>query len=163
MRVVTVLFLGGALVACTTTGDPRQGGLLGWDEDKAKLRQQALNDTMQAQKAEIVAIKMENSALAQSQHHLEQQLSIYQQELNTLISEKEGLLVTIKQLVQSNQLSETRYQSMLTNNPWLAKTREQVLLEFKEHRSEMVIQKELQKIAAENEQLTNEIIMLLGH
>ena len=36
------LALTGFLVACQTTGDPRQGGLFGWSEEKAVSRQQTL-------------------------------------------------------------------------------------------------------------------------
>lgn len=38
MRALLGLFLFFLLLGCETTGDPTQGGLLGWSESKAKLR-----------------------------------------------------------------------------------------------------------------------------
>ncbi|MDR3403380.1 MAG: hypothetical protein P4L99_12855 [Chthoniobacter sp.] len=51
--------LGGMLAAawllagCTTTGDPRQGGLFGWSEAKARDRQQKRQDRVAGEEAEL--------------------------------------------------------------------------------------------------------------
>lgn len=48
-RSVACLLCLSALTACTTTGDPQQGGLFGWSERKAQTRQEAMHQEIATQ------------------------------------------------------------------------------------------------------------------
>jgi len=63
------LRLGGMLAAlsllagCATTGDPRQGGLFGWSEAKARDRQQERQDRVAGEEAELAREKARSRGL----------------------------------------------------------------------------------------------------
>jgi hypothetical protein len=52
-RSAGLLAAGWVLMGCTTTGDPRQGGLFGWSEAKARDRQKERQDRMAGEEAEL--------------------------------------------------------------------------------------------------------------
>jgi len=52
-RWAGLLAAGWLLTGCTTTGDPRQGGLFGWSEAKARERQKERQDRAAREEAEL--------------------------------------------------------------------------------------------------------------
>lgn len=79
------------IIGCQTTGDPKQGGLFGWSEDKAKGRQEELKGTLGQEEAEGQTLKagsqeLENEKAMKSAELAEQQkkLSALEYELDDI-------------------------------------------------------------------------------
>jgi len=92
-----------ALAACETTGDPRQGGLLGWSEDKAQQRGQALKHDADeaarsagAERAKGADMQQRHGALQSDVGRLQSQLDRMLQENRSLETELARLLATRK-------------------------------------------------------------------
>jgi septal ring factor EnvC (AmiA/AmiB activator) len=87
------------LAACKTTGDPREGGLFGWSETKAKERQRDLErEDLEAQRK------------ARDEDHRNQALT---KERNVLEKDQTGLEREIETLIQENTQLEKRLTTLL--------------------------------------------------
>ena len=63
----------GTLASCQTTGDPSQGGLFGWSENKAQGRQQALQQHLNYVEGNNAYQRDRSAQLEQQKRQLENQ------------------------------------------------------------------------------------------
>jgi hypothetical protein len=63
----------GALASCQTTGDPSQGGLFGWSENKAQTRQQILRQHLDNVEGDTAYQRRRAAQLEEKKRQLENQ------------------------------------------------------------------------------------------
>lgn len=94
------------ILGCQTTGDPRQGGLFGWSENKAVERQNILKDTKyeeerKAEESQSESARLENERLA-LQGELDRQ--------RRLIAEIDSELNALSKKISSIEKKKTKKQ-----------------------------------------------------
>lgn len=118
-RICAVAALTFVLTGCQTTGDPRQGGLFGWSEEKATERQAALKrQDAETKRAESEA-KLRATELGERQAKLQDAAASSQRELNQLLDENGQLERQLAELIGKRRLSETelaRLKQVLASN-----------------------------------------------
>lgn len=108
-----------ALAGCETTGDPRQGGLFGWNAEKAAERQAALAQQEAAAKRAESDAKARTAELDQRQATLRGANAANQRELDQLLDQNTQLERQIAELMGNRRLSEAelaRLRQVLASN-----------------------------------------------
>ncbi len=109
-----------ALGGCaTTTGDPRQGGLFGWNEDQAKVRQQELWQAEQGAQQLVASEQLRTALLDQQRAARATDADRLRRELDRLMDENGKLDAQLRELMQRHQISKDdvqRLRKMLTDN-----------------------------------------------
>lgn len=154
-----VLFV---LSGCKTTGDPTSGGLFGWSEDKAKTRQQNLSQQLADKQSQVADAQQQNKQLEAKNASLLKIKSQQQAVLEKLLIEQSRLTQQLQRLKKQNKLSSQELATIQAENPWLQKSRQQVLEEFRQLKQDNIFDQQLKKLASSNESLTKEIILLIG-
>ncbi len=99
-----IILLPWVLGACQTTGDPRQGGLFGWSEDKARDRQrglqQELNDSTRAAEQE----KAKTAEAQSRQSALQTEVNRLQGQLEKMLDENQHLEAELSAMLRTKQL-----------------------------------------------------------
>jgi hypothetical protein len=75
------------LAACETTGDPTQGGLFGWSENKAKVRQSALREALYVEQDRTVAARSQTAGLRATQSRNAAAIRSQRSQLNRMLSQ----------------------------------------------------------------------------
>jgi hypothetical protein len=75
------------LAACETTGDPNQGGLFGWSENKAKGRQAALHDALYLEEDRGAAARSQTSGLQATRSRNAAAIRTQRAQLNRMLSQ----------------------------------------------------------------------------
>ena len=118
-KIWAVAALSFALAGCETTGDPRQGGLFGWNAEKATERQAALAQQEAAAKRAESDAKARATELDQRQAKLQDANSANQRELDQLLDQNSQLERQIAELMGNRRLSEAelaRLRQVLASN-----------------------------------------------
>lgn len=103
--VLSSLVLG--LAACETTGDPRQGGLFGWSESKARVRQEALEEQA-AQATQAAHTESGKIADASGQRDaLRTDVATLGSRLDRLLSENRRLEAELGALLRTKSMRES--------------------------------------------------------
>lgn len=99
------------LVGCETTGDPRQGALLGWSEAKARDRQALLRQQLAEANADNRSASASSSSLRAAQSSLRSDVSARSAKFSAL----EGRVANLQQASASglSTPAETRQQAAL--------------------------------------------------
>lgn len=80
-----------AVAACETTGDPTQGGLVGWSEDKARQRQEQLRSEAEATREQASAQRQRADALKGQEQTLLMSVQVLERQLRLLVDENVSL------------------------------------------------------------------------
>lgn len=118
LRVLVLASLG-AIAACQTTGDPREGGLFGWNEDKARERQQALSQQEGDAQRRAEAEKARSGQLQGRQSGLQAESARLQADIDRLLAENTQLERELRELIAKRQLGGDelgRLQQLLAAN-----------------------------------------------
>lgn len=114
-----VLLAGG----CATTGDPQQGGLFGWRENKARDRHQELQRREGSAQARVDDEYRHGESLRSRYGMLDAEAQRLKDELDRLSAENRALDAQLRNLLRQQRLGETekrRLQSLLAeNSDWL--------------------------------------------
>lgn len=148
-----------ALSSCQTTGDPSQGGLFGWDEAEAKLRQKALANTQQTQQVEINLLRAQNEALILEAKENAKNLIQLNKAIKNLHDEQTTLRVQIQKLYQQNKISKYALKELEEKYSWLSKSQTeqgQIYIEIDQAKLAK------NKMEQENNVLIEEILLLIG-
>jgi predicted RNase H-like nuclease (RuvC/YqgF family) len=115
-----VLLAGG----CATTGDPQQGGLFRWSEDKARGRQQDLTRRSSAAEERVDDEDRRGANLRGQYAALDTEAQRLKDELDRLDAENRTLDAQLRSLLQERRFGadkKRRLQALLTENDrWLA-------------------------------------------
>lgn len=112
MRQACCLLVISLLASCQTTGDPRQGGLLGWSEDKAVQRRTALEQEEADAKRKSEAEIQKGQALRDRKGVVQGEVVQAQRELDALLSENAKLQADLESLMLRQQLSAGELQRL---------------------------------------------------
>jgi len=107
------------LAGCTTTGDPRQGGLFGWSEQQAMSRQERLSQDDQLARQQLATEQQRTVALSGGQAALATESVNLQAELERLLDENNTLNGQLRNLMQTRQLKQdqmARLRKILADN-----------------------------------------------
>lgn len=154
-----VLSLAG-VCACTTTGDPTQGGLFGWSRTKAEERQAKLQRTAENAVQAADQQSAQNISLLQTQTTLQTETQSRQAELDALLAENARLE---RDLVEATKRSNQRTSNLIEARKELAANREMLAsLKSKAHPplTAPVGESAASKIAQQNERLLKLIRLL---
>lgn len=117
-----VLLAGG----CATTGNPQQGGLFGWSENKARDRHQELERRQRAAEARLDGEERLGGELRDRYSVLDGEAQRLKDELGRLSAENRALDAQLRNLLAQRRLGENetrRLQTLLAENgQWLAAT-----------------------------------------
>ena len=108
-----------ALAACTTTGDPTQGGLFGWSEAKAQQREAELAQQSAAARQDATDAQRNAQTLNRQRDTLAAESSRLQKELDGLLAENTGLDAKLRTLMQQKGVGATelvRLQKVVADN-----------------------------------------------
>lgn len=106
-RAAAALCLLLPLAACETTGDPRQGGLLGWSEDKAVERQRTLEGERTAAQGALSQEKQRGTELATRRTQLGAEVQSLQALLDNALTENDALDARLQQLMGQGKAGQT--------------------------------------------------------
>jgi septal ring factor EnvC (AmiA/AmiB activator) len=114
---ICILMLGSVsmLSACETTGDPRAGGLFGWSESKAQVRQQDLQHEADAANTDSRAEQSRKAALEQTETGLSVENDALRGQLSSLLSENQRLNAQLRDLLAQKRVTETQRTRMRTD------------------------------------------------
>jgi chromosome segregation ATPase len=151
------------LTGCQTTGAPDQGGLFGWDENKAKQRQQSLETEQQQKQREITHLAMQNEELTQQQSDQAQILKQLNIAIKKLHDEQLSLRNQIKRMHEEKQISESRLAELVDQYPWLNISETPQGLPLLEIEQFDVAKARKQQMEQDNKTLVEEILLLIGN
>ena len=151
------------LAGCQTTGDPNRGGLFGWSEDKAQLRQTDLAAT-QAQVQQRVADEKARGAQLQSQQgQLNAETVRLQADVDRLLGENAKLERDLRALMAQRGVSGAelaRLQQVLKTNE-RARSAAAPLGANPGGRAPAVLSAQSVSVNTQNQQLQREVLILL--
>lgn len=156
LLMCAVVYLSG----CKTTGDPTKGGLFGWDEEKAKQRQAALERRAININEQMRALETENASRNHTNKALQVTLTDQKKQLEELLTAREQLIDKVALLVKSDDANQAKITQLQTLHPWLNTSREEVLREFRKAKQEHHRTQLLDKLELEMTKLVKEIDML---
>lgn len=114
-----LLALAAAATGCATTGDPLQGGLFGWSEEKAQARQASLSQTDAAAQQDAAAQNERAAALRGQRADLTAEAARLRSELDRLLAENSKLDAQLRELMLRRQLGgaeAARLRKLLADN-----------------------------------------------
>lgn len=161
-KALTALVILVCIGGCQTTGDPKAGGLFGWSENKAEERKQELAQTIAQTQDEVAKSRQRNESLEAENTRLKTDKERREAILLRLIEEQVVLQQQLIGLEEQSVLSSNELAKIQEENPWLSKTHEQVLQEFREFQRDNRFQQELEALEGSNKKLTQEILLLIG-
>lgn len=112
MRVLPLCLL---LCACTTTGDPNRGGLFGWREDKARMRQEELLREIETARTTTQKESEEYLYLKSARADLTQRLAALNELFKALLAENSALRQQIQTLLAQGDSAEAHLAELHTS------------------------------------------------
>lgn len=106
LRIAAGLLCATTLAACQTTGDPRKGGLLGWNEQQAMERQRALEVERAAAQLELGREKQRGAELTASQSQIGYEVRTLQASLANALGENDALEARLLELMSQRKLAD---------------------------------------------------------
>ncbi len=100
------------VTACSTTGDPTKGGLIGWSEKKATVRRDILQDRADDTQEEVDAVTQQNDSLESDVDALNSDVRTLEIVLKQLTQENEELRTTFDQLVKRSEKAKTEHSAL---------------------------------------------------
>jgi hypothetical protein len=87
LRILPLALGALALAGCETTGDPTQGGLFGWSENKAQARSAALEQAVSVEDSRASAARRSNRSLENTHAQNAATISAERAKLNHMLSQ----------------------------------------------------------------------------
>jgi len=106
LRIAAAVLCAATLAACQTTGDPRKGGLLGWNEQQAMARQRALEAQRTAAQRELGQEKQRSAELIARQSQLGSEAQTLQASLASALGENDALDARLLDLMGQRKLAD---------------------------------------------------------
>jgi len=120
VRIVACLsLLACSLCACSTTGDPRQGGLFGWNEGKTRARQAQMQRELEDAQQAVTTERDHAATLETTRETLTERSARARRQLDQLLAENQQLETQLRGLLQQRQLGTrelARLRDLLTDN-----------------------------------------------
>lgn len=157
LRIAALVLSLGLLAGCQTTGDPTKGGLYGWDEEKAKQRQQHLKQSQQSRQALLAALEEKNQQLATETMAAAHQLALLRQERDMLHEQNQLLskcLATVDDKKQRKQEELRVYEALHDLRATKIDQMQQNEINWQ--------QEEINKLKVQKQMLLQEVHLLLG-
>jgi hypothetical protein len=154
-----------ALAACQTTGDPRQGGLFGWSEDKARARQAELERENDAAQRSAAQETQRQSTLTEKQGALRTEVQELQAQLSRLLAENDALESDVRALAAKRQVSTAdlaRMQQTLEANKRARAEARRVASQASTPRESGKLTQQMDVVRDYNQQLHREVLLLMG-
>lgn len=104
------------LSACETTGDPRSGGLFGWSEEKARQRQESMEQDAALARRNVDEERLQQVILMQKQSQLRSEIRALQTRLDKLLKDNGLIEESARKLLVTRKNSTvelSRLQQML--------------------------------------------------
>jgi len=114
IRAVFSFLIVAILSACQTTGDPREGGLYGWSEEKAKQRAESLAQRRKQLNSELQSLQNSNKQLSKTAVGLKDSITSRRETITKLVNEQLLLVEKISEQSAKNKAGQ-ELQSILTN------------------------------------------------
>lgn len=153
------------LVGCQTTGNPREGGLFGWSEEKARERQVILETETNAARRTADFELQRGQQLSKQQSQLHTEVNQLQADLARLISENDQLDRQIRALMSTRKVSNAELsrlrQTLAANKRALATARLAASREPSD-RTLSQISSQSDTVTQYNRQLQREVLLLMG-
>jgi hypothetical protein len=152
------MLLGFLFTGCQTTGDPTQGGLFGWSEKKAQVRQQSLEQGNEQAQQQLSSAQQQQSRLRRQQAGLEGESVRLRGEVDRLMNENAQLEGQLRRLVQERHLDEAelgRLNTVLAQNEQLRET-------LRTPNTAPPPERQPDVVNGQNDRLHREILLLLG-
>ncbi len=101
---ISVLLATLLTAGCQTTGNPREGGLFGWSEEKARERQSVLESQSETARRTAEDEQRRGEALAKQQAQARDHETAMRDQLRRLLSENDRLEAEVRTLMSRRQL-----------------------------------------------------------
>jgi len=114
VQLVTPILIFASLSACQTTGNPKEGGLFGWSEEKAKLRAESLAQRRKQLNTELKSLQNQNKQLDKEATELKDSITARRKTINKLANEQ---LMLVQKITAQNAKNEAgkELQGILAN------------------------------------------------
>jgi uncharacterized protein YdcH (DUF465 family) len=164
-RLIVSITLSTLLTGCQTTGNPREGGLFGWSEEKARERQAVLEAETNAARKTADAELQRGAVLSKQQSHLHAEVNELQANLARLLAENNTLDGQIRALMSTRKMSATelsRLRQTLTANKRARAIARLVATQEPSNRMASQISAHSETVGQYNRQLQREVLLLMG-
>ena len=165
MQIIRSALLLSLLAGCQTTGDPRDGGLFGWSEEKARDRQAALEAQSDAARNAAEAERRRHAALSDKEVRLRSEAGELHAHLARLLSENDQLDAELRSLMSRRQMSAGEQQRLsqvlAANTKALAEARKAAAAAPSQQGSALLSQQS-ETVGRSNRQLHREVLLLMG-
>lgn len=160
-RLIIYFVVASCFSACKTTGNPNSGGLWRWSEEEAISRQKEMEQQVNQLSIENKNIELQNQQLKYKNTKLQDEEQGLKYQLNGLIAERKQLLEQIEK-IKINKAQKSRRLNQLKIQDRLGQKENKKLSQQFNHLNDVNKKKMfLQGIGAQNQRLTEEIILLL--
>ena len=162
MRQLIICLVVVSCSACETTGDSNRGGLWKWSEEKAITRQKGMEQQVSKLSTEYQKVEIQNQQLKYKSSKLQDEERVLKGQLNKLIVERKQLLEQIEQF-KIDKADKHSSLSALAKQYHLGQIEDSKLSQQFDFLYDANRKKKfLHGIEAQNQRLTDEIILLLG-
>lgn len=117
--VVSMIISSTLLAGCQTTGDPREGGLLGWSEEKAIQRQGGLENQVRQSEQRQLTAQTRGGHLQDQKTQLLSQAERLRAQVQSLRTKNQKLVLELEDIRREKALQAedlARLESILTRN-----------------------------------------------
>ena len=164
-RLIVATMLSILLAGCQTTGNPREGGLFGWSEEKAQERQAVLNAESNAARKTADAELQRGAALSKQQSQLRAEVSELQAHLGRLLAENDKLDGEIRAMMATRQVSAaelSRLHQTLAANEKARTNARLAAAQAPSPQAAARLSAHSENVSQYNRQLQREVLLLMG-
>jgi len=163
IRIMLFILLPLITVSCKTTGDPNQGGLFGWNEEKAKQRKDVLEGKQREKQNQLSKVTQQNKSLEGKKQKYNSSLDLLNKALQQLLKEQDNLREQVNQLYNNSKLSQEKLNELNNKYPWLNIDESETEDQFIYFEQEDLARNFLKKSEKDNKSLVEEILLLIGN
>lgn len=153
-RITTLILLSTFFAGCATTGDPTQGGLLGWSEDKAKARRADLEQEAYEARQRAEAAQKNQNELDVQERELIGTVGGLEAKLTKLMAENTKLRKSFTKLMEEQA---TANEELVKLQAELDRTDR----EFSSARPVSFAEERAERVNAQNKRLNSAILLML--
>lgn len=153
------------LAGCQTTGDPNEGGLFGWSEDKARAREANLEVERDEARKSADAELQRGEDLSNTQHRLRLTVGELRAKVADVIAENDNLDREIRALLSKRRISEaelTRLRQTLAASRRASAEARHAAAETNSPDTEARLSYHSEAVSHYNDQLHRDVLLLMG-
>ncbi len=151
--VILVFIITGLIAGCETTGDPRQGGLFGWSEEKAVSRQENLKQTLSEEEA--AAAREKQASIELQNRKAAKQAEIQRQKRRIAYLDKKVKQLRSK-LNSTKALSAAKLKEKQNAEKQLARMQREITrLKYDKNNKKAAIKRKKKRIRELNQEIEN--------